>query len=211
MQAAKSFHRHATAYLAANLGIGLIPFVLMAVCHPFIRWHSALPLAICLAFALALSWLLAPRAGFLRMPGLAPMRRLLACLLLGFSLAAIPWKHQSLPFATFILAAGFGIRWWLFALETMDLRRADRQHQPLPCAATRIRRTCTIITGALIPLLLLAGLPCTPLLWISFGLTLFCQWTVVGEICHSLLNHSFASYGQPSTMNKPHGSNGGFC
>jgi hypothetical protein len=206
-----SVHRPAAAFVAANLGIGLIPFLLLAACHPSIRWQMVLPLGISLLFSCGLSWLLAPRTGFLRFPNQAPFRRLPACLLLGSSFAAIPWKQQSLPLATFILAAGFGIRWWLFALETVDLRRDDQRRQPLPCAATRIRRTCTMITGAVIPLLLLAGLPWASLLWISFGLTLFCQWTVAGEICHSRLNHRFASCGQPSNMSHPHASNGEFC
>lgn len=197
------------ALLAANLGLGLLPFLLLASCHPAIRGRGALPLGICLASLMAAALLIAPRPRQLLKSGAPPGRRALACLLLGASLAAIPWKQQNLPLAGAVIATGFGIRWLLYSLETLDLRKADQHRLPLPCAATRIRRACTLVAGALIPLLLLTGLPCLPLLWISFILTLFCQWTVGGEACHSLANHRFASFLHPEFMSATHETDGG--
>ena len=109
-------------------------------------------------------------------------RRLLSCILLGSSLAAIPWSAQNLVLFPAAAGAGFITRWWLYLLETRDLIRADRQKQALPCLATRLRRSITWITGALIPLLLLTGLPAAPLLVLSCVLTLFNQWTVGCEL-----------------------------
>lgn len=208
MTPALSVHRSATALLAANIGLGLLPFLLLAGCHPAIRGRGAVPLGISLASLMTAALLIAPPRQVLK-PGIPPTRRALACLLLGASLAAIPWKQQNLPLCGAVISTGFGIRWLLFLLETLDLRKADRHHQPLPCAATRIRRSCTLVTGAVIPLLLLAGFPCLPLLWISFILTLFCQWTVGGETCHALANHRFASSLNPELMNATHESDGG--
>jgi hypothetical protein len=205
-----SIHRSAIALLAAHIGLGLLPFVLLAVCHARIRWHGALPLGVCLVAALAASWIIAPNKRLLLNTGLAPLRRLLACLLLGASLAAIPWMQLSLPLAPMVIALGFSIRWWLFTLETLDLRRADRFHQPLPCVATRLRRVCTLIAGAVIPLLLVAGLPCIPLLWVSFVLTLFCQWTVSGETCHLLVHRCFDSSKRAFSMSRAHPPDGGY-
>lgn len=204
-----SVHRSTTALLAANLGLGLLPFLLLASCHPAIRGRGALSLGISLASLMAAALMIAPQPRQLLKSGVPPGRRALACLLLGASLAAIPWKQQNLPLAGTVISTGFGIRWLLFALETLDLRKADRHRQPLPCAATRIRRACTLVTGALIPLLLLAGFPCPPLLWISFILTLFCQWTVGGETCHALASHRPASSLHPRFMSVTHESDGG--
>jgi hypothetical protein len=58
---------------------------------------------------------------------------------------------------------------------------ADRQRLALPCLATRLRRAVTWVTGAVIPTLVLSGLPAIPLLFLSFGLTVFSQWTVAEE------------------------------
>jgi hypothetical protein len=209
MSPARSVHRSAAALLAANFGIGLLPFVLLAGFHPAIRWHCAFPLAISFAAALLVSWFIAPDRRVLWLPGVPLARRLPACLLLGASLAAILWKQQDFPLAAMVISLGFGLRWLLFALESLELHRADQRRLPLPCAATRIRRGCTMITGAFIPLLLLAGFPCLPLLWISFILTLFCQWTIGGESCHALANHRFTSSLRPQFMNITHESDGG--
>lgn len=209
MSPAWSVHRSAAALLAANLGIGLLPFVLLAGLHPAIRWQGAVPLSICLAVALLGSWCIAPDRRVLWFSGVPLARRLPACLLLGSSFAAIPWKQQGFPLAALVISLSLGLRWLLFALESLELRRADQRRLPLPCAATRIRRGCTMITGALIPALLLLGFPCLPLLWISFILTLFCQWTVGGETCHALANHRFASSLRPGLMSIPHEPDGG--
>lgn len=209
MKPARSVHRSAAALLAANLGIGLLPFVLLAGFHPAIRWQGAIPLGVCLATALLGSCFIAPDPRVLWSSGVPLARRLPACLLLGASLAAIPWKQQGFPLAAMIISLGLGLRWLLFAVESLELRRADHHRLPLPCAATRIRRGCTMITGAIIPALLVLGFPCLPLLWISFILTLFCQWTVGGETCHALANHRFASSLRPETMRSTHDSDGG--
>jgi hypothetical protein len=113
-------------------------------------------------------------------PG-TPLRRLLSCLLLGSSLVAVPWHAEALPFFPAVVGAGFVSRWWLYSLETRDLVVADRQRLALPCLATRLRRAITWITGAVIPLLVFSGLPASPLLLLSFGLTVFSQWTVAEE------------------------------
>lgn len=199
-----SVHRSATALLAANLGLGLLPFLLLAICHPAIHGRGMIPMGIGLASLLAAALLISPRPQLLLESGPPPARRALACLLLGASLAGIPWKQHGLPLANAVIATGFGIRWLLFTVETLELRNADQHHLPLPCPATRIRRACTLVTGAVIPLLLLVGFPCLPLLWISFLLTLFCQWTIGGETFHSLANHRLVSSLHPKLMNTTH-------
>jgi hypothetical protein len=174
-------HRNALARVSTNLSFGLVPFALVAGLHPVVAADAALPTWLCLLASFAAAGCLT--LGTREVIPASPLRRLLACLLLGSSLVAIPWNLQSLPFFPAALGIGFVSRWGLYALETRDLVVADRAHLALPCLATRLRRVLTWITGAAIPLLVLSGLPSGPLLVLSFGLTVFSQWTVVGERC----------------------------
>jgi hypothetical protein len=174
-------HRNALARVSTNLALGLTPFALLAGLHPEMPADAALPTLLCLLATLAI-------AGCLNLgtedahPG-TPLRRLLSCLLLGSSLAALPWHAGALPFFPAVMGTGFVVRWWLYSLETRDLVVADRQRLALPCLATRLRRAVTWITGAAIPVLVFSGLPAFPLLALSFGLTVFSQWTVAEEGC----------------------------
>ena len=202
-------HRSATALLAANLGLGLVPFVLLAFLHPSIRWQGALAPGICLVTALSAAWILMPDMKFHSAPGQSPLRRLWAGLLLGASLTAIPWKQHYPPFGTAVICMGFALRWWLFALETLEIRRADRRCQPLPSFSTRGRRICTLITAAIIPLLMLSSVSSLPLLWISFVLTLLCQWTVGGETCYARFHQPVASSIRLASMSGSHDPDGG--
>ena len=172
-------HRNALARVSTNLALGLAPFALLAGLHPEMKADASMPTLLCLLIAMG-------TAGCLNLgvaadhPG-TPVRRLLSCLLLGSSLAAVGWHAGALPFFPAVVGIGFVCRWWLYTLETRDLVRADRQRLALPCFATRLRRAITWITGAVIPILVFSGLPPFPLLLLSFGLTVFSQWTVAEE------------------------------
>lgn len=172
-------HRNAVARVSTNLAFGLSAFTLFAGLHPAMPADAALPTLLYLLAAIAIAGCLNP--GTDDSHSGTPFRRLLSCLLLGSSLAALPWHTGALPFFPFIMGTGFVSRWWLHLLETRDLVTADRHRLALPCLATRLRRTITWITGAAIPLLILSGLPPFPLLLLSFGLTVFSQWTVAEE------------------------------
>src|SRR5690606_21737054 len=133
------------------------PVAVLAGLHPAMPAKAALPVWWCLLLCFALAGCL--NIGARDQGGGTALRRPLACLLLGSSLAAIPWKSQNLALFPVILATGFVSRWWLYALETRDLVIADRRKIALPCLATRYRRAITWITGAVIPLLVVSGLP----------------------------------------------------
>lgn len=172
-------HRNALARVSTNLAFGLTPFALFAGLHPAMPADAALPPLLYLLAAIAIAGCLNLGTGEAH-PG-TPFRRLLSCLLLGSSLAALPWHAGSLPFFPVVMGTGFVSRWGLYSLETRDLVVADRQRLALPCLATRLRRAVTWITGAVIPLLVFSGLPAIPLLFLSCGLTVFSQWTVAEE------------------------------
>lgn len=168
--------------LGTQLSLGLTPFILLALAHPEIPRHYKTSLGLCLATS----------AGFYLLLRLARKSTThssrpfwhwsLSCLLLGSSLAAIPWKILGFPLSIAIVTLGFFIRWLLFAVETWELRIEDLHKAPMPSLATRIRRGATYITGALIPLLLITGLPVVPLLGLSFILTALGQWSAACEI-----------------------------
>jgi hypothetical protein len=174
-----SAHRHALARVSTNLALGMTPFALLAGLHPEMPADAALPTLLCLLAAMGIAGCLNLGSGEAH-PG-TPFRRLLSCLLLGSSLAAVPWHLGALPFFPVVVGTGFISRWWLYSLETRDLVAADSQRLALPCLATRLRRSLTWITGAVIPTLVFSGLPALPLLSLSFGLTVFSQWTVAEE------------------------------
>jgi hypothetical protein len=184
--------------VATNLALGTVPFALLSILYPGVSIREAGPGLLSLAIAAALALLLIASTGELEWnPSplrLAVVRRFLSSLLLGSSLIAIPWNLQELPCRSWAVFMGFGSRWLLYGLESMDLRAADRGREALPCFATRLRRTITWITGAIIPLFVLVGCPELPFLLISFFLTIFAQWTASGEILHQqpqvgLMNH----------------------
>jgi hypothetical protein len=181
-------HRNALARVSANLAFGLSPFALIAGLHPAIPPDAAVPTWLCLLASFSIAGCLNLGAADTR-PG-TPLRRLLSCLLLGSSLAALSWDAGSLPFFPAVVATGFVCRWWLYFLETRDLRIADHRRLALPCLATRLRRGITWITGAAIPLLVAIGLPPFALLLLSFVLTAFSQWTVAGEACFARIDRS---------------------
>lgn len=174
-------HRNALARVSANLAFGLAPFALITGLHPAIPPDAAVPTWLCQLASILIAGCLNLGAADTR-PG-TPLRRILSCLLLGSSVAALSWNAGSLPFFPAVMAIGFVCRWWLYLLETRDLRIADRRRLALPCLATRLRRGVTWITGAAIPLLVAIGLPPFALLLLSFVLTAFSQWTVAGEAC----------------------------
>jgi len=174
-------HRNALARVSANLAFGLAPFALIAGLHPAIPPDAAVTTWLWLLASFSIAGCLNLGAGDTRLG--TPLQRLLSCLLLGSSVAALSWDAESLPFFPAVMATGFICRWWLYLVETRDLRMADHRRLALPCLATRLRRRITWITGAAIPLLLAIGSPPFPLLLLSFALTAFSQWTVAGEAC----------------------------
>jgi hypothetical protein len=166
----------ALARVAGNLAFGLAPFALLAGVHPAVSAREAAAVWMCLFGVAALAGCLHLGEHQVALEGGSLFRRLLSSILLGSSLAAIPWHAQELKLFPLAALAGFVARWWLYLLETRDLLEADRQRLALPCLATRIRRSITWVTGLVIPLLLLARLPGEPLLALSFALTVFIQW-----------------------------------
>ena len=174
-----SSHRNALARVSTNLALGMTPFALLAGLHPEMPADAGLPTLLYLLAAMAIAGCLNLGGGEAH-PG-TPLRRLLSCLLLGSSLAALPWHAGAMPFFPAVVGTGFVIRWWLYLLESRDLAVADRQRLALPCLATRLRRSVTWVTGAIIPALVFSDLPALPLLSLSFGLTVFSQWTVAEE------------------------------
>lgn len=110
-----------------------------------------------------------------------PWRRVLGTLLVGFSLAAALWSSLGVPPVRWLLVSGHALRWYLYGVETLELRKEDAQKMPRPSAATRTRRSLLWITGGAIPLAMLVAGPVLPLLWFSFVLTFFCQWLLSVE------------------------------
>lgn len=191
-------HVAAVLILMGQTGVGLagmmaIGWWLPGVAHK----HLWIPAAMVIATALSSSRL--PRGyrdlyrATLNLP-----RRLLGGILLGSSLAAVLWKSLVIGNASWLVVTGLCVRWYLFGTESIRLRREDRRKMERPSAATQTRRGITLITGLLIPIILLAGAPPLPWLWLSFLLTLFCQWTIAAECCHAMTMESGADL-QPLT------------
>lgn len=173
----------ALARVTGNLAFGLAPFSVLAGLHPSVSAQEAAAVWICLLGTAGLAGCLhLGQRQVLDLEAGSEFRRLLSCLLLGGSLAAVPWHAQGLKLFPLAALTVFVARWWLYLLETRDLVAADQQKLALPCLATRIRRSITWITGLLIPLLLLTGLPGGPLLTLSFGLTVLIQWIAAFEL-----------------------------
>lgn len=117
-------------------------------------------------------------------PIIQTSRHMHGCALLGASLAAALWQALGMRHTLVLILLGMCIRWYLYGSETLQLHRADQNKEPRPSAATHTRRWVTLVTGALIPLIVLGGASPHIWLWISFGLTFFCQWTIASERCH---------------------------
>jgi hypothetical protein len=187
MRAESSAHCSAFARVASNLALGTLPLALLAALYPGVSLRETGPGWVCVAITAVVAIVLGSSVEGRLAPvpqRYAAFRRCLSCLLLGSSLLAVPWNFQELPCFPWAIAVGFGSRWLLYGLESLDLRIADRGREPLPCLATRLRRIVTWVTGALIPILVISGLPGVPLLSLSFFLTLFAQWTAAGEQSH---------------------------
>jgi len=185
MQTDSTHHRIAVSQVATNLTLGIIPLLLLALAIPSISLHQTLILWMCLAGAFLISRIFAVGSEKPSCNYSQGCMRIISCMLLGTSLIAIFWKGQDLPHALEIIILSFSIRWFLFIIETRNLRLADRQRQPLPSFATRIRRLITFITGAVIPAFILSGSPPIPLLTLSFCLTSFAQWAIAFEVIHT--------------------------
>lgn len=182
MNADSNVHRIAVSQVAANLTLGIIPLLMLALLMPSVSFGQKLSMWICLACSFLVSRFFCPASVKPARNYVHGLMRIIVCMLLGASLIAIFWKGQDLPHALEIIVLSFCIRWLLFIIETRNLMLADRQRQPLPSFATRIRRIITFITGAVIPVLILIGLPAMPLLTLSFCLTAFAQWAIAVEV-----------------------------
>jgi hypothetical protein len=110
------------------------------------------------------------------------LRKPLSVILIGSSLVAVLWSSGGIPWLALPIALGFLSRWILYVLEIQDVRLCDLRKIGLPPLATRVRLWITLITGALIPALILLGAPASPLLLLSFVLTGFSQWSVTCEL-----------------------------
>lgn len=185
MKADSTHHRIAVSQVATNLTLGIIPLLLLAIVIPSIPVSQTLSLWICLLGTFLISRISALGSEKPSRNYSHGFMRIISCMLLGTSLIAIFWKGQNIPHALEIIILSFSIRWLLFIIETRNLRLADRQRQPLPSFATRIRRIITFITGAVIPAFILIGLPAIPLLTLSFCLTAFAQWAIAFEVIHN--------------------------
>ncbi len=185
MKADSNIYRIAVSQVATNLTLGIIPFLLLALAIPSISLRQTLSFWICLAVSFLIIRIFAVGAEKSSTHYSSGFMRIISCMLLGSSLIAIFWKGQQLPHTFEIIVLSFSIRWLLFIVETRNLRLADKQRQPLPSFATRIRRLITFITGAVIPTFILIGSPAIPLLTLSFCLTAFAQWAIAFEVIHN--------------------------
>ena len=181
MKADSTIYRIALAVVARNLSLGIFAVMFFAMLMPSISLKEMLIPCFCLVTSFSAGIIFAYGAGEYSMDQRFGFIRLVSALLLGSSLMAIVWKSQELPHALEIIVLSFSIRWLLYIIESVNLRRADMQHQPLPSQATRIRRWITFVTGALIPGLILMGVANIPLLILSFSLTAFSQWAIACE------------------------------
>lgn len=180
-------HGIALAGLLFNLTAGFSIFALLRI-----PWHGEAPDEIRRSLVLALvawafTFIVIRRFRPFITNGRFPPRRWWAALLLGASFAVLLWHPHQDPAEQATLAIGFLIRWCLLAGEIREMREMDRRRLCLPSLAARIRFGITMITGAVIPLLLLANLaPGGWLILVSFLLTAFSQWTAIAEMHYHL-------------------------
>ncbi len=182
MKTDANIHRIAFATVARNFGLGMILVLMVLPFFPGIELRHTLGLWFFSLILMCVSHFpgCAGIGGEFRLE-MGLWMRLVACLLLACSFIAIFWKEWGLPHATGIILASFGLRWLLFLVEGWNIRIADLRRLPIPSQATRLRRSITFVTGGIIPLMILAGLPTVPLLAFSFGLTAFAQWVSTFE------------------------------
>jgi hypothetical protein len=177
--------RAALARVTWNMGVGTAVFGCILLLNPEIPAVRAVPTLVAAFVAM----------GFgkrLTVPGFSPpapevfhgrvFRRQLSVILIGSSLAALLWSAQEIPWITLPIVLGFVARWVLYGLEVSDIRLCDRRKIGLPPLAARIRLWITLVTGALIPGLVLLEVSAPPLLLFSFFLTCFGQWSAICEI-----------------------------
>lgn len=196
MKLGPSFQWVALNRLGTQLCLGLMPFIVFALAHPDIPDHQKTSFGMALTLVSGLYLFLRFNRKTTNCMSRPVWQWSLSCLLVGSSFAAIPWKIFGFPLSIAVITLGFSIRWMLYAVETWELRIEDSQKAPMPCLATRIRRGITFITGALIPLLILAGLPVVPLLILSFLLTALGQWSAACEMqtSSSLIHDEHGSF-----------------
>jgi hypothetical protein len=177
-------HRAALARVAGNLSMGMLPFLLLAALIPSVQLGQQVSMWVSLAACLLIHWIFAMNSmpyAFLENFG---TMRLISSLLLGASWVVIFWKWHHLEFSLAILILSFSLRWLLYLVETRSLNLADKQRLPLPSLATKTRRAITFVTGAVIPIIIFAGMPAVPFLIFSFFLTAFSQWAIAYEDLH---------------------------
>lgn len=168
-----------------NLAIGTAVFGTLMLMHPAISAGRAMPTVAAAFVILACGWILNVRDFSLTPPEIyhaRAFRRPLAVILMGSSLVAFLWSCQKIPGVIFPITVGFLARWIIYLLEILDIRVCDRRKIGLPPLTARIRLWITLITGLVIPLLVLLRLPGPPLLLLSFILTSLAQWAATCEI-----------------------------
>ena len=185
MKADSTHYRIAVSQVATNMTYGIVPLLLLASIIPEISFSQTISFWVCLFGSFLISRIFSVGCKEYMRNYCSGFFRVISCLLLGTSLIVIFWKWHDLPHALEIIILSFSIRWLLFIVETRNLRLADIQRKPLPSLATRIRRIITFITGAVIPVLILMGLPPIPLLTLSFCLTSFAQWALAYEAIYT--------------------------
>lgn len=177
--------RAALAQITWNMGIGTAVFGFLLFLHPAVPAVRAIPTLVPAFIAMGCGNRLAVPGFSLPSPEVFHgrlFRRQLSVTLIGSSLVAFLWSTQKIPWIVFPIVLGFLSRWILYILEVRDIHLCDLRKIGLPPLATRIRLWITLITGALIPTLVLLEFPAPPFLLLSFFLTCFTQWSAICEI-----------------------------
>lgn len=177
------FHAYAAVMVIGQTGAGLALITALAIgAQKMPQPHLLFLVVMALCMSASALWLQRKNQHY--PPLIQNSQHLLCSILLGISLAAALWPLLGFAHTSWLILAGMGLRWYLYGAETFFLHRADRNKEPSPSAATHSRRWVTLVTGALIPLIILFGSSPQRWLWISFILTCFCQWTIASERCH---------------------------
>lgn len=177
--------RASFARMIWNMAVGTALFGMMILMHPAASAMRALPTLTAALVALACGWGFNVRGFSLTPPEVCHgrvFRRPLGVILIGSAMVAFLWSCQGIPWVGLPIALGFIARWILYILEIQDIRVCDRRKIGLPPLTARIRLWITLVTGLVIPVLVLLGLSAPPLLLLSFFLTCLAQWSVTCEI-----------------------------
>jgi hypothetical protein len=178
-------YRASLARTTWNLAVGTAVFGMLMLMHPAISAIRTAPTLTAALIILVCGWFLDVRDLSLTPPVVyhaRAFRRPLAIMLIGSSLVAFLWSCQKIPGVIIPIALGFLARWIIYLLEIQDIRICDRRKIGLPPLSARIRLRITLITGLVIPILVLLRLPGPPLLLLSFLLTYLAQWLATCEI-----------------------------